>query len=225
MKSLYAHIKELEINGNVKELFAELKLLEGYDLLLEIEAEEKDLPLILKYTACCYDSESPLHGVFPIRSELKKSVVKDFKISKTGVWGEIINGENAKFNEFIRWYWLQINDYYFKAIISCEEVIEMQLDTARMKITKGGELSVTESGVDSEPKKFDDDKYLKAVNLQNTCLTNAIDNISRLDDLKNTRLKKFERSDNAVAEEVFRNSGLGERGALLAKELRNKMNK
>ena len=146
------------------------------------------------------------------------------KISNTGLFKEIINGENVKYNEFVRWYWLQINDYYFKALISCEEVIEMQLDTARMKINKGGELSVTEEGVDVEPKKWDDDKYLKAVNLQNTCLTNAIDNIARLEELRNTRLKKFERSDNAVAEELFKNSGSAEQAALLAKELRKKMN-
>lgn len=223
-KTLFQSIKSFPQKGKIKDLFDELKLNEGYTLLQQITTSVAEQNNIVRYTADCYSSESPLHDVWKIRTELKKAILKDYGISANGIFGEIITNENELYNEFIKWFWGQENDYYFQAIITTQEVIEQQLNVARMKINKGGGLGITEGGVTTEPMKMDDDKYLKAVNIQNVCLTNAIANISALEDLKTTRAKNFERTDDAVAAEAFRNSGTAERSAILAKEIRKKMN-
>lgn len=223
-KTLFQSIKSFPQKGKIKDLFDELKLNEGYTLLQQITTSVAEQNNIVRYTADCYSSESPLHDVWKIRTELKKAILKDYGISANGIFGEIITNENELYNEFIKWFWGQENDYYFQAIITTQEVIEQQLNVARMKINKGGGLGITEGGVATEPMKMDDDKYLKAVNIQNICLTNAIANISALEDLKTTRAKNFERTDDAVAAEAFRNSGTAERSAILAKEIRKKMN-
>lgn len=221
---MYQSIKSFPSKGKIKDLFDELKLNEGYTLLQQITTSTSEQQNVVRYTADAYSSESPLHDVWKIRSELKKAILKDYGISANGIFAEIITNENEPYNEFIKWYWSQENDYYFQAIITTQEVIEMQLNVSRMKINKGGEATVSSDGIRTEPVSMEDDKFLRAINIQNTCLTNAITNISALEDLKTTRLKRFERSDEAVALEAFKNSGTAERAAILAKEIRKKMN-
>jgi len=223
-KTLFQSIKSFPSKGKIKDLFDELKLNEGYTLLQQITTSVAEQNNIVRYTADTYSSESQLHEIHKIRGELKQVVIKDYGLSRTGLFGEIINNENENFNDFVKWWWNQEQDYLFQAIITLQEVIEQQLNVARMKINKGGELVVNEGGAATEPTKMDDDKYLKAINIQNTCMSNAIDNITKLNDLKTERLKTYERTDDAVALEVYKSSGSGERGAILAEEIRKKMN-
>jgi hypothetical protein len=197
---------------------------EGYNILCQTTISNAEQILVAKYCAECYSNESQLHEIHKIRGELKQVVIKDYGLSRTGLFGEIINNENENFNDFVRWWWQQEQDYLLQAIITLQEVIEQQLNVARMKINKGGELVVNEGGAATEPTKMDDDKYLKAINIQNTCMSNALDNIKKLNDLKTERLKTYERTDDAVALEVYKSSGSGERGAILAEEIRKKMN-
>ena len=222
-KTLFQSIKNFPSKGKIKDLFDELKLNEGYTLLQQITTSVSEQSNIVRYTADAYSCESPLHDVWKIRSELKKAILKDYGISANGLFADILTNENEPFNEFTKWYWAIENDYYFQAIITTQEVIEMQLNVSRMKINKGGEATVGADGIRTEPQLMEDDKFLRAINIQNTCLTNAITNISALEDLKTIRLKRFERTDEAVAAEAFKNSGTAERSAMLAKEIRKKM--
>lgn len=224
MKTLYKHILDLKLNGNVKKLFSELKIKEGYELLQQVSSNSDEQILIAKYTADAYSNESPLHGIHKTRTALKSAVLSDLGVSGKQLFIEISNNENEKYDDFVKWMWLQESDYYFQAIITTQEVIETQLNVARMKINKGGELVVSKDGATTEPQKMDEDKYLKAINIQNVCLTNAVSNIQKLEELKDTRLKKYERSDDAVEREVYKNSGSAERGAMLAEEIRKQMN-
>lgn len=205
--SLYTTITGCHDTESAKKLFGDMKLKSGYAILSKV-SDEKNLMAIAKYASFCYDAESPLHEAFKNRKDLKKSVIADISVSEV-VFEDIVDNKNKMFNQYIKWYWEQTQDYYRNAIITLMEIIEQQLEIARMKIDKGeGEF------------KLDDDKYLKAANLQNTCMNNAIENIKKLEELKNIRLKKHERSDDAILQEVFEKSGTAEQQALLAIELK-----
>lgn len=228
MPSLYQSIKELKSDSELKNLFAELKLSKGYELLFDLKCKSGDMLLVAQYTACAYDPESILHDVWKYRAELKKAILNDFKAKLDNpFWEKIIDGENEDYNYFVDWYYTQIQDYYFQAIITLQEVIEQQMAAARMKIGKYQEedLEVGENGIKGGGKaKVDDDKYLKALNIQNTLVANFVENIKKLKDLRDVRLKQYERTDNAVAEEIYKNSGTAEQSAMDAiKLLKNKL--
>lgn len=214
--SLYQKIKSFPQEGSLKKLFNELKCGEGYELLEKLDCTANELVLVAKYTVESIDPESPLHDTFKVRRDLKRAILKDYKIDeKNKFWESIINNDNDQYTEFAKWYYRQIQDYYAQAINACKDVIEQQLDASTIRI---GKYQADENG----NTKIEDDKYFKAMNIQNTCLNNAIDNISKLEQLQNIRLKKYERTDEAVSEEIYKNSGSAEQSAIYAKRLKDK---
>jgi len=202
IESLYKKIKNFPHEGNIKTLFNDLKL-DGFKFLKDMNIPMEDEILIAKYCCEAYDPESPLHEIHKDRRELKLAIYKQYGIKNEGVFEEVTRNENENFNKYVAWYYRQIKDFDFEAIVTGQELLTEQLEVARTRIQKKkGAL------------ELDDDKFLKAMNLKNLCYTNAVDNIDKVNQLKRNYQKKYETTDKdihgEVPEEVLRSSGVQE---------------
>lgn len=179
---------------------------EGYEILKKISSNNSDITLIAKYVSTCYDPNSPPIKIHPTRASLTKHAIEELGIDE-----RLIDGNDDNFRKYVDWYYSQIQDYNFVLINTLKELIEQQVGVARMTVSRG-----------SGENQLDEDKFFKAINTQNTCMQNAINNVAELESLKAKRDRDFERTDEAIANEITRNSDMAEQGAIYAKELKNK---
>jgi hypothetical protein len=205
MKTLYEAIKS-STKENIEETFKSLLMNEGYEILKRISNNDSDITLIAKYVSTCYDPNSPPIKIHPTRASLTKHAIEELGIDE-----RLIDGNDDNFRKYVDWYYSQIQDYNFVLINTLKELIEQQVGVARMTVSRG-----------SGENQLDEDKFFKAINTQNTCMQNAINNVSELESLKAKRDRDFERTDEAIANEITRNSDMAEQGAIYAKELKNK---
>lgn len=205
MKTLYEIIKS-STKENIEEIFKSLLMSEGYEILKKISSNNSDITLIAKYVSTCYDPNSPPIKIHPTRASLTKHAIEELGIDE-----RLIDGNDDNFRKYVDWYYSQIQDYNFVLINTLKELIEQQVGVARMTVSRG-----------SGENQLDEDKFFKAINTQNTCMQNAINNVAELESLKAKRDRDFERTDEAIANEITRNSDMAEQGAIYAKELKNK---
>ena len=133
-----------------------------------------------------------------------------------GKWQNIVSNLNSDANEYISWYYKQIKNIEFEAIITGEELVEYLLEVSRERIDK-----------ERDGIQMGDDKFLKAMELKSKCFENAVSHMSLIAKLRVEFNKKYEIMDEnvkreAVKEKIIKNSGTGEQIAHLAKEISSK---
>jgi len=217
MQSLYKQIKILTLSDNLSEFFEELHLQEGYELMKKVTTVTVEQIVLAKYCNEIYNPESKLIEVHKKIDDIKKKVLKDLGYDLEGLYKDIAENKNEDYNNYIAWYYKQIKDGEFEAIRTGEELIAEQLQVARTRIEKKVVKKKKGDDDDNEEISMDDDRYLRAMNLKNTCYTNAVDNIDKIGLLKKKLMERFENIDKLRADEIAFNTGAAESEAMFLK--------
>lgn len=211
METLYRQINALAITDDFREFLDELHLSEGYKFMAGVTKDNTEQVMLAKYVSKIYDPESKVIEVHKVIDELKLKVITDLGLTMDGVFKACVENKNEDFNRYVSWYYSQIKDFDFEAIRTGQELISEQFEVARTRIEKG------KDGIG-----MDDDRYLRAMNLKNTCYMNAVDNITKIEALKLKMQMKFEATDELVEKERLAHTGNAEQEALWLKQRKKK---
>ncbi len=215
MNTLYEIITTLPQSDDVKVWLTLNHLPQGGDLIGNVSGTKEERNLVAKYVSFAYDPNSETLGKHKTREEEKAAIVNSLYNSKKfpDIWIDILENNNKEVNEYIAWYYKQINDPYFEAIKSGEDMVSSLLTVARIKV---------EPPTGNEGK---DDKFFKAMQYQSECWTRAVAMIDRIEELKTQRKRLFEKTDDTIESELkikLKKSGFAEQGASYAQEIKNK---
>ena len=191
-------------------------LTSGVTLLCKLFDNVEEQTRFAKYVCDAYDVNSPIIGKHKTRQDEKLASAKKHGIKVNGKWQNIVSNLNSDANEYISWYYKQIKNIEFEAIITGEELVEYLLEVSRERIDK-----------ERDGIQMGDDKLLKAMELKSKCFENAVSHMSLIAKLRVEFNKKYEIMDEnvkreAVKEKIIKNSGTGEQIAHLAKEISSK---
>jgi len=219
METLYRQIKNLNTTDNVSEFFEELHLQDGYELLKKTTTNNIQQVVLVKYCNEIYNPDSRLIEAHKDIDEIKKKVINDLGFDFEGLYQEIAQNTNEDFNNYIDWYYKQIKDIEFEAIRTGEELVAEQFHVARTRIER--KTIKRQKGEKDEEITIDDDRYLRAMNLKDTCYSNAVKNIEVIDKMKAKMRKRYDDVDKLREQELLKNTGSAEAEALYIKN-RNK---
>lgn len=219
METLYRQIKNLNTTDNISEFFEELHLQDGYELLKKTTTNNIQQVVLVKYCNEIYNPDSRLIEAHKDIDEIKKKVINDLGFDFEGLYQEIAQNTNEDFNNYIDWYYKQIKDIEFEAIRTGEELVAEQFHVARTRIER--KTIKRQKGEKDEEITIDDDRYLRAMNLKDTCYSNAVKNIEVIDKMKAKMRKRYDDVDKLREQELLKNTGSAEAEALYIKN-RNK---